>query len=459
MTKIEIENLIAKQKSFFDSGVTMDVDTRVKYLKKLRTYLTDNEKELAAAVKKDLGKHPIETFMCEIGQAKSEINYMLMHIRSMTREKLVPTPIIQFPAHSVIKRVPYGTVLIVSPWNYPIMLSVIPLIDAIAAGNTAIVKPSACAPNTAAAIEKMLTEIFPEEYVKVICGDRAENEALFDCKFDYIFFTGGKSAGRLVAEKAAKTLTPVTLELGGKNPCIVDKTANLRIAARRIVFGKFLNCGQTCVAPDYILCESSVKDKFVECLKEEIHRQYDDNTLSSLTYCNIINEKHFDRITRLIDYDKVVYGGRAEKCILRIEPTVMDNVTREDAIMQEEIFGPVLPVLTYDDLAEEIDRINSGAKPLASYFFSCDKSAVNYFKNRLAFGGGCINDTLVHMISPYSPFGGVGESGMGSYRGKDGFDTFSHKKSILDKPLWLDLRPRYQPYTIINEFLTRFFLH
>lgn len=452
---MNIDLILNEQKTFFAQGFTRPVANRVLYLGKLKKYLADNEKLIANAVKKDLGRHPFETYMAETGLAVTEINYMLRHIGSLAKDKSVPTPLMHFPARSFVKAEPYGSVLIAAPWNYPVMLSVIPLIDAVAAGNTAVLKMSSRAPESAKAVADMISAVFPPEYVTVLTCGRDEAGELFSADFDYIFFTGSKQTGKLVAAKAAEKLIPVTLELGGKNPVIVDKTANLRIAARRIVFGKFLNCGQTCVAPDYVLCDESVKDELIENIKAEIVRQYDENCFTSLTYAKIVDGDRFDRITALMDESKIVFGGRAEKCILKIEPTVMDNVTWDDRIMQEEIFGPVLPVLSFRDLSEAVRAVNSREKPLALYVFSSDKANVNYLLESVPAGGGCVNDTLVHMITPYSPFGGAGESGMGCYHGKYGFETFTRKKAILSKSMLVDLRPRYQPYTLANELLTK----
>ena len=345
-----------------------------------------------------------------------------------------------------------------SPWNYPFLLSLDPLIDAIAAGNTVILKPSAYSPNTSKLIEKMIRECFSPEMVAVVTGGRAENTSLLEEHFDYIFFTGSQNVGREVMKKSSAHLTPVTLELGGKSPCIVDESADLKLAARRIVFGKYLNCGQTCVAPDYICCHNSVKDAFLAEVKKQISLQFGEQPLSNSNYGKIINEKHFHRISGLIDHDKVIFGGHNDCNTLRIEPTVMDHVTYEDKVMQEEIFGPVMPVLTYNSLDELIGKINSMPHPLALYFFTRDKMAARKVTSQCQFGGGCINDTIIHLATSEMPFGGFGESGMGGYHGREGFRTFSHYKSIVDKKTWLDLPMRYQPYKRINDKLIHFFL-
>ena len=326
-----------------------------------------------------------------------------------------------------------------SPWNYPFLLTIDPLADAIAAGNTAVIKPSAYSPCTSQAIRTMIRECFPEEYVAVVTGGRAENTCLLNEPFDYIFFTGSQSVGKEVMAHAARHLTPVTLELGGKSPCIVEKTADIPLAAKRIVFGKYLNCGQTCVAPDYIYCDEKIRERLVEEIKKQIRKQFGPSPLTNSDYGNIINEKHFDRIMGLIDPEKVVWGGKSDKSTRKIEPTVMDNVTFGDAVMQEEIFGPVLLVLTYDSLDAAIEKINSMPRPLALYLFTSDKQAAKQVMSRCGFGGGCINDTIIHLATSEMGFGGFGESGMGSYHGKEGFRTFSHSKSIVDKKTWLDL--------------------
>ena len=396
--------------------------------------------------------------MCETGLVLDEISYMLKHIRRFAREKRVRTPLAQFHSRSSKKPSPYGVTLIMSPWNYPFMLTLSPLADALAAGNTAVVKPSAYSPYTSEIIMKILSQCFDPQYVAVVTGGRTENTCLLREHFDYIFFTGSQAVGKEVMRNAAEHLTPVTLELGGKSPCIVDQSANIRLAARRIVFGKYLNCGQTCVAPDYIYCHRSVKDALVKEIKQQIQIQYGREPLHNPDYGKIINEKHFDRILGLIEERKTVHGGNSDRKALRIEPTVLDNVTFSDPVMQEEIFGPVMPILVFDSLEEVIDRINTMPHPLALYFFTSDKAAAKEITSRCGFGGGCINDTIIHLATTEMGFGGFGESGMGAYHGKTGFDTFSHYKSIVDKKTWLDLPMRYQPYRKMHEKMVRFFL-
>ena len=458
MTEQEIRCIVDGQRSFFLTGNTLDVEFRIQSLQKLKAFILKYESEIHAAIQKDLGKSNFESYMCETGLTLSEISYMLKHVRSFSKEKRVHTPLAQFHSKSYRKPSPHGVVLIMSPWNYPFLLTIEPLVDAIAAGNTAVIKPSAYSPNTSAVIYRMISECFSPEYVSVITGGRAENTCLLGEKFDYIFFTGSQSVGKEVMRKAAEHLTPVTLELGGKSPCIVEKSANLKLAARRIVFGKYLNCGQTCVAPDYIYCDASVKDALLKELRHQIRKQFGKQPLNNVNYGKIINEKHFQRICSLIDPSKVVVGGETNQERLQIAPTVMDHVTFQDAVMGQEIFGPVLPVLTYQTLDEAISQIQSMPHPLALYLFTSDQTIAQKVTSRCGFGGGCINDTIIHLATSEMGFGGFGESGMGSYHGKDGFDTFSHYKSIVDKKTWLDLPMRYQPYRSLHNKLIHMFL-
>ena len=440
------EELVARQRAYFQTGVTLPLSFRVEMLKKLYTAIQSRENELTAALTADLGKSAFEGFMCEVGLVLSEISYMIRHIKRFAAEKTVWTPLAQFASRSYRKPEPYGTTLIMSPWNYPLLLTLDPLVDAIAAGNTAVIKPSAYSPATGAAIAELVGACFPPEFVAVVTGGREENAALLKQKFDFIFFTGGQSVGKEVLRSAAEHLTPTVLELGGKSPCIVDSTAKIKLAATRIVFGKYLNCGQTCVAPDYILCHQSVKEELVKQLCLQIKTQYGDDPLKNPDYGRIVNEKHFARINGLIDADKVVAGGQSNPDTLQIAPTVLDNVTWEDAVMGEEIFGPVLPVLTFEHFDEVYALLANRPKPLALYLFTEDRNRVKEVTTRLSYGGGCINDCVIHLATSEMGFGGVGESGMGSYHGKAGFDAFSHTKSVVDKKTWMDLPIRYQPY-------------
>lgn len=458
MNQNEIESIVQKQREFFYTGATLNVNYRIMVLKILETSIKNNEAAICDAIKKDLGKSSNESYMCEIGMCLSEISYMVKHIRSFAKEKRVHTPLAQFHSKSYTKPSPYGVTLIMSPWNYPFLLTIEPLIDAIAAGNTAVIKPSAYSPHTSEIIRQIIDECFMPEYVTVITGGRAENTYLLQENFDYIFFTGSQSVGKEVMRQAAQNLTPVTLELGGKSPCIVEKSANIKLAAKRIVFGKYLNCGQTCVAPDYIYCDASIKDELISEIKKQITQQFGEHPLDNNNYGKIINEKHFSRVLDLMDVEKIVHGGSSNPETLQIEPTVMNMVTFDDAVMQEEIFGPVLPILTYESLDVAIQKINSMSSPLALYLFSTDKSVVKKVTSHCGFGGGCVNDTIIHLATSEMGFGGFGASGMGSYHGKEGFRTFSHYKSIVDKKNWIDLPMRYQPYKKSHEKLIRFFL-
>lgn len=458
MTEQEIATILAKQHAFFASGRTIPVSFRQEQLRKLKRSMLAHEKDLNEALQKDLGKSRMESYMCEVGLTLSELTWMQRHLGSLSAEKRVPTPLAQFAARSFRSPSPYGTVLIMSPWNYPVLLTLEPLIDAIAAGNTAIVKPSAYAPSTCEVMKQIIEECYPQSYVAVVTGGRAENQTLLQQRFDMIFFTGGKTVGREVLRHAAEYLTPVTLELGGKSPCIVDSSAKIKLAARRIVFGKYLNCGQTCVAPDYVLCDKTIRDELVLAIQAEIRRQFGAAPLENPNYGKIVNRKHFERLLGLIDERKLVCGGQNNPDTLRIAPTVLTDVTWEDAIMGEEIFGPILPVLTFDTLEEAIQMVEARPHPLALYFFSENKTAQSQVLNCCRFGGGCINDTIIHLATSAMPFGGVGESGMGGYHGKAGFETFSHYRSIVDKKTWMDLPIRYQNYTTLKEKMLRMFL-
>ena len=453
-----IQDILNKQRKFFQSGETLPIKFRIEMLKRLYNSIIKHEKEICNALTQDLGKSEYEGYMCEVGLVLSEITYMLKHIKKFSKAKKVSTPLSQFPGKSYKKPCPYGNVLIMSPWNYPFLLTLDPVVDAIATGNTMVVKPSAYSPATSNIIKEILEECFNSNYVAVVTGGRKENAALLEQKFDFIFFTGSQNVGKEVLRHAAEYLTPAVLELGGKSPCVVDISAKIELAAKKIVFGKFLNCGQTCVAPDYILCDKNIKDKLVSEIIKQIKLQYGENPLDNKDYGRIVNEKHFARIYGLINQDKVVFGGHKNETSLQIEPTLLDNVCFEDSVMQEEIFGPILPILTYDKFEDVYNILKDKEKPLAFYLFSEDKNHIKEYKERFIFGGGCINDCVVHLATSELGFGGVGESGMGSYHGKDGFDAFSHTKNILDKKTWLDLAMRYQPYKekfkkILHKFL------
>ncbi len=458
MTKMEIGALLEAQREYFATGATLEVDFRIRQLKKLYEGLAAREADFARALKTDLGKSATEGYLCEIGMVLAEISHLLANIKKYAAARRVPSPLAQFPSRSLVQPVPYGTTLIMSPWNYPLLLTLEPLADAIAAGNTAVVKPSAYAPATAAVLKELLEDLYPRAYVAAVTGGRAENTALLEQRFDFVFFTGSQAVGREVLRHTAEHLTPAVLELGGKSPCIVDETADIPLAARRIVFGKFLNCGQTCVAPDYVLCHESVRAEFIRQVGREIVRQFGEDPLQNPDYGKIISQKHFDRVLGLVDPEKVVFGGQSQPEACRLAPTVMDGVTWEDPVMGQEIFGPVLPVLGYTDLDALVAHQKTLDRPLALYLFSTDKKRIRRVIRELRYGGGCINDVVVHLATSEMGFGGVGESGMGSYHGKAGFDAFSHQKSVLHKKNWLDLPMRYQPYQKKYEKLLRKFL-
>ena len=447
MDSTQIDDILQLQRDFYDNGATIPVSFRKKQLKNLYQAVQKYRPQIEEALKKDLGKSSYESFMCEIGLVLSEISYMIRHVKKFSKRKTVYTPLAQFASHSYVQPVPYGNTLIMSPWNYPFLLSIDPLVDAIAAGNTAIIKPSAYSPATSKVIEMLVKECFSPAHVSVVTGGRAENAALLEKKFDFIFFTGSQNVGREVMRHAAANLTPVVLELGGKSPCIVEESADIRLAARRIVFGKYLNCGQTCVAPDFILCHKSIQDKLLQELKLQVEKQFGSDPLADNDYGKIINQKHFDRLCRLLQSGELYLGGETDAEALRIAPAIMTQVTFDDPVMQEEIFGPVLPVLTYETFEELMLLLKKRPKPLAQYLFSSNKAHIRRVNEELSYGGGCINDTIIHLATSEMGFGGVGESGMGAYHGKAGFDAFSHQKSIVDKKTWLDLPMRYQPYT------------
>ncbi len=447
MTPVQrIDTLYEKQKAFFQTGQTFPVAFRIQALKKLQESVRRHEADIMAALQADLGKSDFESYLCEIGMVLSELRYLIRHTPRFAKPRRVRTPMAQFHAKSYVQPMPYGNTLIMSPWNYPLLLTLDPVADAIAAGNTAIVKPSAYAPHTAQLIAELLAECFPEEYIGVVLGGRAENAHLLEKKFDFVFFTGSQAVGKVVLRHTAEHLTPAVLELGGKSPVIVDASADIPLAARRIIFGKLINCGQTCVAPDYILCEAGVKDALVDELCKQITAQMGADPLRDGDYGRIVSRKHFDRILGLIDPGKVVCGGDSDPETLQIGPTVLDNVTWDDAVMGEEIFGPVLPVLTFRRFEEVYDLLKDRPKPLALYLFSTDKDHIHFVTERIAFGGGCVNDTIIHLATEEMGFGGVGESGMGAYHGKAGFDAFSHHKSMVHKSNWIDLPMRYRPY-------------
>lgn len=442
----QISQILERQREMFAKGATLSFAFRSEQLQKLPQWIHAHEQQIYDALFMDLSKSPFECYATEIGIVLDEVRFTLRHLRSWMKPERARTPITQFPSRCFRVKEPYGSVLVMAPWNYPFQLSLAPLVGALAAGNCVVLKPSAYAPNTSALLAQMARELYPEWLVAVVEGGREENAQLLSQRFDYIFFTGGVKVGKLVMESASRHLTPVTLELGGKSPCIVDETADIRLAARRIVWGKYLNAGQTCVAPDYLLVHAQVKDQLVEAMKKEIRRQFGKEPLSSKDLPKIINEKHFSRLCGLMETEKILAGGQTNEKSLKIAPTILGDVRADSPVMLEEIFGPLLPVLTFERIEEVVQFVSSREKPLALYLFTRSRENEQTILTRLSYGGGCINDVVVHLATPHMPFGGVGNSGMGSYHGKQSFLTFSHQKSIMDKALWLDIPLRYAPY-------------
>jgi aldehyde dehydrogenase (NAD+) len=442
----DIQHILAEQREFFRKGNTKSVSFRINGLKTLRKAILDHEDDITEALRKDLSKAPFESYATEIGIVLEELGYAIKHLSKWAKPKKVITPLVHFPSSGLILPEPHGVSLIMSPWNYPFNLSFVPLIGSMAAGNCTMLKPSAYSLHTSSIMAQIIAENFDEGYIAVIEGGREANKELLNQCFDYIFFTGSVAVGKLVMESASKNLTPVTLELGGKSPCIVNADANLKLAARRIVWGKLLNGGQTCVAPDYLLVHKDVKQELISLMKADIKELYGDNPSINQDYPKIINEKHFNRLKTIISTGKVIEGGLCNEETLKISPTILDNVSWNDPVMKEEIFGPVMPILEFDDLSEVIEMVNSHPKPLALYFFSGSKKLQKEILYRISFGGGCINDTVVHTAATSLPFGGTGDSGMGSYHGKKSFETFSHMKSILKKSNKIDILLRYPPY-------------
>ena len=453
---MDIHEIVESEKHFFRTGVTRGVDFRIDMLKKFRKAIIENDELISAALKADLNKQPFESYMCEMGLLLEEINFHIRRLKKWSKTRRVKSGIGQLPGRSYVCPEPYGVVLIMAPWNYPVQLCLMPLVGAISAGNCAVVKPSAYAPESSRVISKLIESAFPTGFVTAVEGGRDANKALLDEPFDYIFFTGSVAVGKTVMEAAAKRLTPVTLELGGKSPIIVDETANLPLAARRIAFGKVLNAGQTCVAPDYLMIEKSVEAPFIEEYKKALADFFPDGDMSGMV--RIINDKHFERVCNILDNSgNVVIGGARNAETRFIEPAVLTDVPIDSLAMQQEIFGPVLPVLPYEKLDDCIDFIRSRPKPLALYIFSENKMNQEKVLNSCSFGGGCINDTVIHLASSHMSFGGVGESGMGSYHGRKSFDTFTHYRSVL-KQGKLDVKLRYFPYKSGKEKITRMIL-
>ena len=455
---MDIENIVQKQREFFKTGKTKDVNFRKKALKDLKTVIINRQEEINNALKLDLNKSETESYMAEIGMVLSELSYAIKHVNSWAKSKRVQTPLAQFHSKSYYVSEPYGVSLIIAPWNYPFMLALDPLVGSIAAGNCCVLKASRNAPNTCKILQSIISDIFPSEYITVIGTELESTSELLNHRFDYIFFTGSVRVGKMIMESASKYLTPVTLELGGKSPCIVEKTANIPLAAKRIMFGKVLNAGQTCVAPDYILVQKDVKDELIKEMKKSLTKFLGENPIDNDNYTKIINKKQFERIKGLLENQNIILGGKFDEEKQKIEPTFLDEPDENSAVMQEEIFGPIFPIISYENIEEVIEFVQKREKPLALYLFTQSKKVQKLIQKNLSFGGGCINDTIIHLASSKLGFGGVGNSGMGAYHGKRSFDTFSHEKSIVKKYTWLDLPMRYMPYTkgklkIIKMFL------
>ncbi len=443
---MNISEAVKSQHKFFFSNKTKNIKLRKEKLLKLKKIIQKYETEILNALKLDLGKSYTESYMCEIGMIISEINYAIKNIDKWAKSDRVHTPITQFFAKSKIIYEPFGVVLIISPWNYPFMLSIDPIIGAISAGNTFILKPSEYSVNTTKVLQKIIAETFEIEYGTVICGDKDTTTELLKQKFDYIFFTGNTSVGKIVMKAAAESLTPLTLELGGKSPCIVDKTANVKLAAKRLAWGKFLNAGQTCVAPDYVYVHTDIYDEFVKLTKKYIVKFYGENLLNSNDLPKIITKKHFYRAVNLMENTDIIYGGKYDEDTQKLEPTIILNPDTNSNIMKNEIFAPIMPIIKYTDSDMVIREIKHREQPLALYLFTADRKLKDKVLSQISFGGGCINDTIVHLATPYMPFGGVSSSGMGGYHGKYSFETFSHKKSILERSNLIDINLRYAPF-------------
>ncbi|WP_088012033.1 aldehyde dehydrogenase [Gottfriedia acidiceleris] len=436
-------SLISYQQAFFRSGKTRSYEFRMKQLDKLYKVISENEKLILEAVHKDLNKSVFEGFFGDIALILNEISYVKKHLRKWMKPSNVRTPITHFGSSCKTYREPFGVNLIISPWNYPFQLTFIPLIGAISGGNTAIIKPSELTSNSSALISRIIKETFPREFIACVEGGVEESVALLNEKFDHIFFTGSVQVGKIVMQSASEHLTPVTLELGGKSPTIVDSSANLKLAARRIAWGKFFNAGQTCIAPDYVYVHESIEEKFLGAIKEEIERLYTKNPLTYSDYTHIVNNRNFVRLKKMLEGPKVFHGGKTDENTLAIEPTILTNVSLNHAVMQEEVFGPILPVLPFKSIDFVINEINKNPKPLALYLFTEDKSIKERIIGDVPYGGGCVNDTIFHITTPHLPFGGVGQSGHGSYHGIHSFKCFTHEKSVLTQTTKFDLSVRY----------------
>lgn len=443
-----IENIINKQKEFFQNGKTLNTDFRRETLIKLKKIVKDSEQEIIKALKKDLNKSEFESYLSEIAMVYEEINLHIKNIKKWSKRKRTKSSFMFFPSKNYIEKEPYGTVLIIGPFNYPFQLVILPLIGAIAAGNTAVIKPSEHTVNTAKLLEKLINENFNQEYIKVVGADKGKEcvEELLEQEFDYIFFTGSIKVGKIIMEKASKRLIPVTLELGGKSPCIVDKDANLEKAAKRIVWGKLLNSGQTCVAPDYLFIQEEVKDEFLRLMVKEFHLQYGENIKESEDYPRIVSEREIKRLSQYLNEGNIYYGGDYNEKTLYFEPTIITDVKEDANVLREEIFGPIFPVMTFNNLDQAIRYINKRDKPLALYYFSEDKNNIKKIIKETSSGGVTINDTILHVGTTNLPFGGVGTSGMGAYHGEKSFTTFTHEKGVVERGTFVEFSFRFAPF-------------
>ena len=450
-----LKSIIDNQINYFSSKKTIDIASRINSLKKLLKEIKASENEIELALYKDLGKSKGESYLTEINFVYTEINIALKNIKKWTKRKAVKSSLINFPSSDYIVPEPYGLTLHISPWNYPFQLSIAPLIGAVAAGNTVVLKPSEYSKNTSLLLEKILSNVFDPGHVVVVNGGVDISTKLLEFKWDYIFFTGSIGVGKIIAKAAANNLTPTTLELGGKNPCIVDETASIEISAKRIVWGKFTNCGQTCIAPDFIVVNKKIKNKFIDALKKQIVEIYGNNVVDNDEYGRIISDKHMNYLVSLLEKENIIHGGKYNFDDKFFEPTLIEINNLESKIMEDEIFGPILPIIEYDDFKEVHDIIKKYSHPLALYIFTKKKEFGRKFLESYPFGGGAINDTVMHIANDRLPFGGVGQSGMGKYHGESTFNTFSHFKPYLNKPLWIDPPLRYPPFKNKINFLKK----
>ena len=455
---MDIKKIINKQKNYFSSNSTKDVDLRINTLKKLKSVIQENEEELYKAIYADFKKSEFETYIAEIALIYNELNDAIKNLKKWSKQKRVKTNFVNFPAKSYIIPEPLGTVLVISAWNYPYLISLIPAISAIAAGNTVVIKPSEITINCSKIISKLINTNFPENYFKVIEGGIDTTTELLKEKWDKIFFTGSSTVGKIIYKAAAENLTPVTLELGGKSPTLILKDCDIKLTAKRIVWAKFLNAGQTCIAPDYLLVEKKIEQQLLAALKSEIEIAYPVSNTINENYVQIINDSHFERLSNLIPKDKIYFGGEQNSSERIIRPTILQNISFEDPIMKDEIFGPLLPIISFENLDEVIIKVKEREKPLALYIYSKSKKIIQKILHDISFGGGAINESLVHLSNPNLPFGGVGASGMGNYHSKAGFDTFTHYKSILHKSFLFEPNLKYTPFTKLKRQIIKFIL-